>query len=241
MVTNISFKAVTCYEGSNGEAYFSVSGGNTPYAYKWSNEEITPDILNLVAGEYSVVVADSNGCTEKATIEVTQAEELVIDYNVSIVSCKDDNDGAINIDVTGGHGEYAYSWSNGASSQDLNDLLGDTYTITVTDDSSCVKEVSIPVAVNPVICINIPSAFSPNGDDINDQWIITNSELYPELSLEVFNRWGTIVYHSKQGYDSENLWDGTFHGQELPSDTYYYILLTNNGDEPFTGGISIIR
>ena len=240
LVTNINSRPVTCYGGNNGAGYFSVSGGTEPYSYLWSNDEKTPNIQNLTAGKYWVVVDDKNGCTEKSEIEIIQPTEIKIANYVDIVSCRDDHDGAILLDVTGGYPDYTYSWDNGLETDIVTNLDGGLYTVTVTDDSMCTMKSSIQVDINPISCINIPSGFSPNDDEVNDTWIIRNAELYPELSLQVFNRWGNLIYES-QGYGNDQLWDGTKDGKNLPADTYYYILDTKEGEDPFTGGITIIR
>ena len=88
----------------------------------------------------------------------------------------------------------------------------------------------------------IPNAISPNGDGKNDVWKLDFlSLLYPNASVEIYNRWGENVYSAEGNYT--NPWDGTYKGQLLPVGTYYYILKLNdaNNTEPFKGGILLIR
>ena len=84
----------------------------------------------------------------------------------------------------------------------------------------------------------IPNAFSPNGDGINDSWRINYLESYPGAVIEVFNRYGQIVYHSI-GYDT--YWDGTYNGKTLPIGTYYYIINPKNGRNIISGSVTIIK
>jgi len=85
------------------------------------------------------------------------------------------------------------------------------------------------------------NAFTPNGDGINDFWYIHNAENYPEIVVEVFNRWGQKVFEQK-GYDnSSKVWRGTLNGNALPSGTYYYVITVNSRAKGITGSVTIIR
>jgi len=84
----------------------------------------------------------------------------------------------------------------------------------------------------------IPSAFTPNGDGINDTWDIKYLGYYPNCSVNVFTRWGQMVY-SSLGYGVP--WDGTYKGTALPTGTYYYVINFKNGFFPLAGFVAIIR
>jgi gliding motility-associated-like protein len=85
----------------------------------------------------------------------------------------------------------------------------------------------------------IPNAFSPNGDNINDRWVIDFLNDYPYCKIDIFNRNGQLVYRSV-GYNGP--WDGTVNGNRLPGGTYYYIIeLNNNGYTKLSGSVTILR
>jgi gliding motility-associated-like protein len=87
--------------------------------------------------------------------------------------------------------------------------------------------------------IEIPNGFTPNGDGMNDIWELSDlSELYPNMRIQVFNRWGQMVFSSK-GYS--NPWNGKRQGQDLPTATYYYIIALSNDIDPLQGNVTIIR
>jgi len=90
--------------------------------------------------------------------------------------------------------------------------------------------------------IKIPNAFTPNGDGVNDTWVIKSIEAYPDNELKVFNRWGNLIFESI-GYLNE--WGGTFKGQKVVDGTYYYVLKVNEDDGTnfmnYTGSITIMR
>ncbi|MBC3847078.1 gliding motility-associated C-terminal domain-containing protein, partial [Winogradskyella echinorum] len=95
------------------------------------------------------------------------------------------------------------------------------------------------------ICLTIYNEFSPNGDGVNETFVIDCLERYPNNILEVYNRWGNIVY-SKKGYLND--WDGTSNGRavvnqpkKLPVGTYYYVLDLGDGSEPRVGWLYINR
>ncbi|MBK9758391.1 MAG: gliding motility-associated C-terminal domain-containing protein [Flavobacteriales bacterium] len=102
---------------------------------------------------------------------------------------------------------------------------------------------SCVITVNDCTELTIPDAFSPNGDGVNDTYVIEGLEFYPENTLQVFNRWGSIVL-DRNPYN--NNWDGRSEnslnwGEDLPESTYYYILDLGNDKEAYTGYIYLKR
>lgn len=131
-VTNVS-----CNGGNNGAIDLSVSGGSAPYSYNWSNSSTSQDISSLTGGIYMVTVTDDNGCTTNSIIGVEDATAISIAPTASEETSPGAEDGSISLIVSGGAGSYSYSWSNGASTQDINGLNGGNYTVTITDGNSC--------------------------------------------------------------------------------------------------------
>ncbi|MEX0636710.1 MAG: gliding motility-associated C-terminal domain-containing protein, partial [Ferruginibacter sp.] len=115
-------------------------------------------------------------------------------------------------------------------------LMDITYTLTVTDRGGCATsdDVFVKVLLGP----KIPNTFSPNGDGINERWVIEYLETYPNCRVQVFTRTGQKVFESR-GYNTP--WNGTLNGKPLPIDTYYYIVEPENGRKPITGYVTIIK
>jgi gliding motility-associated-like protein len=111
-----------------------------------------------------------------------------------------------------------------------------TYTLTVTGIGGCAT--SDQVFVKVLKYPEIPNVFSPNGDGINDKWVIKYLESYPGCTVDVFNRYGQLIYHSV-GYD--NPWDGTYKGSSVPTGTYYYIVDPKNGRKRMAGFVDVLR
>jgi gliding motility-associated-like protein len=86
--------------------------------------------------------------------------------------------------------------------------------------------------------IRVPNAFSPNGDGINDVWVLEFLETYANCRVEIFDRYGTKLF-SSIGYNRP--WDGTFKGSPVPVATYYYIIDKRDGEAPLSGYVVVLR
>ncbi len=114
-----------------------------------------------------------------------------------------------------------------------------TYFLTVTD-GSCTASDSVNVFVGQIITIY--SGFSPNGDDINDKWVIRNSAQFPDMEVSVYDRSGQRVFHTVGYSTQDKWWDGTYKGKELPVSTYFYVVDLKTGEEGiYKGQVNIIR
>ena len=110
-----------------------------------------------------------------------------------------------------------------------------TYTLLLKGSSGCSLSQSTLVKV---VKLEVPNAFSPNADGINDEWEITFLKNYPNCSVEVYNRYGQILFKSI-GYNKN--WDGTYNHQALPVGTYYYIIKTSPIANILSGSVTILR
>ncbi|MBC7389162.1 MAG: gliding motility-associated C-terminal domain-containing protein, partial [Opitutaceae bacterium] len=117
-----------------------------------------------------------------------------------------------------------------------------TYSATVTSSKKFHCSTSASIKVYNFILANIPNAFSPNGDGLNDTWIIKGLIKYPNTKITVFNRWGNMVYENKLGHNEP--WDGTIHGTILTTGTYYYIIEFNGSqdksDHKVNGSVTLV-
>ncbi len=114
--------------------------------------------------------------------------------------------------------------------------VGDNLVVLTATIDQC-SSVSDTVSIH-VDDLFIPEGFSPNGDDVNDEWEIRGIEAYPMSSLQIFNRWGHLVYRS-DSYRNE--WNGKGRNAgELPDDTYFYVL-NLGGERTYNGHIILKR
>ncbi|MEO8417091.1 MAG: PKD domain-containing protein, partial [Ginsengibacter sp.] len=110
------------------------------------------------------------------------------------------------------------------------------YRLTVNSSYGCTS--SDEVLVTVLKEVKVPNAFSPNGDGINDTWNIQYLESYPGATVEVYNRYGQLVFRTT-GYSKP--WDGRYNGSILPIGTYYWIISPKNGRARMNGSVTIVR
>ena len=116
------------------------------------------------------------------------------------------------------------------------------YEFVFTDSLGCNSEnIFVDLSALSEDCLQIPSLFSPNGDGQNDVWQIGGIEDYPNATINVYNRWGQLVFNSNGNYFG-NEWDGTHNGTPLPFAVYYYVIdPINENIKTYHGGVTIKR
>lgn len=232
-----------CFGETNGSIDLVVAGGTAPYSFAWSDGQSTEDPANLGAGIYSVIVSDSNNCTSTDTVLIGNPNPLVsaisspVQANGHNISNVGGTDGSVDLDITGGNAPYTYLWNNGSTTQDLNGVSAGTYSVIITDANGCTT--TAIVTVEQPMDLDMPTGFSPNGDGLNDAFIVHGLESFPDNRFEVYNRWGNLVYEAD---DYMNGWRGTSDaGAALPDGTYFVILTINDGAIKLNGFVDLRR
>jgi len=152
MVVSASSTPVSCYGGDDGTATASASGGTPPYTFSWNTVPVqtTQTAFGLIAGAYTVVVTDNDGCSDSATVIVTQpVDSLVLTVVDSVnVACFGDATGSITVSASGGTPGYQYSINNGAlqASGLFSNLVAATYTLTVIDSKGCTDSLTVNIS-----------------------------------------------------------------------------------------------
>ena len=174
--------AVLCFGESNGIASVEASGGTAPYAYLWSNGETTDTITGLPIGDYTVVVTDSLGCIDSATVTVTEPPLLTAVADSVDVLCFGDSTGSVSVTAQGGMLVYSYLWNTGDITSTVNGLPSGFYEVTVTDTNGCTFVTNTT--------INQPSA------PLSDTLIVTDNLCFGESFgiIDATISGGTIPY-----------------------------------------------
>ena len=205
---------------------------------------VSPMVLPSSPTYYSLRVADQNGCYDDAEVLVDQYPlQGVFIGNDTIVM----HGSSIELSATTS-GEFDnYQW---APSIGLSEISGPLTTAMVTGDIKYVVRAETEegcreydsIFIRVLMPIEPVSGFTPNDDGVNDLFDIPNAEDYPDIVVEVYNRAGQRVFHSR-GYTSDKRWDGTFNGKPLPVGTYYFVITLNDdfGTRPVTGPVTIVR
>ena len=177
---SINKNDVSCNGGNDGSATATPQGGTGPFTYAWSNGATTSTINNLSAGSYSVTVSDGGNCNIVSSVTVAQPSAITL--SLQPTPAAGGNNGAVNLTVGGGTAPYTYSWNNGSTSQDINNLAPGTYSVTVTDNNGCTNSGSVQVTDATQGC---------NGTSVR---LTINFDNYPgDVSWNLKNDAGTTV------------------------------------------------
>jgi len=135
---------------NDGAIDLSVSGGEAPYSFLWSNSETSEDITGLSIGNYTVTVTDSAGCFNTRSFFVDTIAALNLVSVATDVTCINTNNGTIDLTIIGGVPPFSIAWSNGATTEDVSGLAAGTYSVTVTDSVAQTATLSDTISSNPI-------------------------------------------------------------------------------------------
>jgi subtilisin-like proprotein convertase family protein len=154
-----SSTAASC-GSSNGTATCTPSGGVAPYTYAWSPIGGTASTAtNLPAGNYTIVVTDSNSCVQSAFVSVNNSGAPAMTLQSSNnVGCHGDSTGSAAVNTTGGTPPYTYAWSPaGGNGSSATGLPAGNYVITVTDGNNCISTLNVAILEPPALTASIPA------------------------------------------------------------------------------------
>jgi len=229
----------------------TLAGGIPPYTYRWSdvnNKSLGASniLTNLAAGTYILHVTD-NGCgSVDITYTVTEQAFTPSAPSVSNVQLCSSGNSLLSVNNPSTNTTYRL-YATESSTEPLDEQKGGRFTINIPGntsyyiseiDGTCESsraEIDVTVGVSST---DVANAFTPNGDGINDYWQIKNINNYTNATIQVFNRYGQLLFESK-GYAKP--FDGTYKGQKLPAGVYYYIINLNAKCNLLSGSLTLIR
>lgn len=204
-----------------------------------------------VAGTAVVTITvKDNGGTANGGVD-TYSKTFVITVNALPIVSINSNKGAeiskgetVLLSATGGS-TYVWADANGIISGRNSAVLEvrpretTTYTVTATNASECSETKTFTLTVlDDLAKIKATNIMSPNGDGINDKWVVENIDFYPNNEVKIFDKAGRFIY-SKKGYD--NSWDATLNGMPLAEGTYYYVIDFGVNRRKIKGFITVVR
>jgi|GEM_PF-5853900 len=208
----------------------------------------------LPSGDYNIWIRDLNGCERTTIVQLVEPEPLMLEVPPSLSINQGDTIPIVIGGETNRITSVQWTPAEGLSCTDcLNPLAFPdadiVYEVSFTDDQGCQLSTTITVEVEVVsassqtasiVGLDPPTAFSPNGDGVNDRFEILGLERFPKSNIVVLDRWGKVVY---QANPYGNDWDGrTLAGVALPEGAYYYALDLGPGyTKPLNGSITLIR
>lgn len=239
----------SCYGQNNNTIALETTGGTPPYRYYFNGSTTgtyTASFEKLSPGNYRVRVKDEENCAEQIdNISVVEPAPLAIaGVRKKDISCATTFDGKISLDVTGGTLPYAYSLDNGLWQPDSSwsGLDAGNFHFRIKDAHDCETDGQADIIRNNRECaVFVPTAFTPNGDGLNDLFRAKVHDDVHDYRLEVYTRWGQTVFSTN---DPEGVWDGTFKGNPLPGGSYVWMLLYTDSKQQArkqTGTVTLIR
>ena len=210
----------------------TLNAGNGFSSYSWSNGTNASTAVITEPGNYFVTVETDYG---NVTCSDTKFFNVILSNAATITSITTEdftNDrNIIEVNVTGS-GDYVYSL-DGMSYQESNiftNLPGGKHKVYVRDKNNC------GITAQDVYLLSYPKFFTPNGDNVNDNWAIKFSFFDAGLTVFIFDRYGKLITQ----LNNKESWDGTYNGNKLPSGDYWFVVNRNNSNK-FKGHFSLLR
>lgn len=245
-----------CADSGNGSITTVVAGGTPAYGFSWTGSNgftSTTQNPQVNSGSFTVTVTDANNCTASESIGVNAPSPFTVTVIGINPSCQGDSTGAATASTNGGSSPLSYVWSTSPNDNlaFIETIKRGFYSVTVTDANGCQATgqtflddpLTDPESCRPdKFVVLVPTAFSPNGDNINDR-LVTIMRNVQKLEFHVYNRWGELVYSNNNMLPGDG-WDGSFRGKEQPMGTYvyaYHVTYINGVVADEKGSASLIR
>lgn len=224
-----NIRDVNCVDSKDGSIYVTGTGGRGGYKYY-----ITPGLhinksgvfTGLASGTYTLRVVDTAGCEYTNVFTINPpANPLNNVITKQDLGCNGKgNEGSATANVSGGQQPYVYLWNTDPvqTTATANSLYYGYYSVQIVDANGCTLMDTIYINEGPCCDVSfIPNAFSPNGDQNNDEFRVLTTAGVILKQLEIYSRWGKRVWSTS---DYTQGWNGMIDGKEAPIDTYYYVL-----------------
>ncbi|MGP1990720.1 T9SS type B sorting domain-containing protein [Zobellia laminariae] len=197
-----------------------------------SEMQLNPFFRDITPGTHYIAISHENGCMTTYSFEIEAFDPLTL-------TVSETNINEITAVAGGGRENYTYYFgdTNNGTENIFYITKTDTYLVRVVDENGCEFTESIFMEF---IDIEIPNFFTPNGDGANDIWKPKNIEIYPDIFISIYDRYGRTVYKFR---DNEDGWGGFYQKSELPSGDYWYVIKLNGEADTreFVGHFTLYR
>ncbi len=235
-----------CFGSCDGFISSQVFGGTPGYTYEWSNGFLTPEVLNVCEGYYTLTVTDMNGCVSMDSVTLNNPEQLAVSFVVTDASCAGCNDGIVSAVVTGGTPGYFYYWTpGGLGDVSVDSLAPGVYNLCVVDDNLCIEcadaTVSFFNAVPGLNGDNTGAVVFPNPFSTETTLILPKGVLDIDgLHMEVFDMYGRNINTIEVAFvnNSQDNISLSIHAGRAASGVYLFKISDKNG-QLFTGRFMI--
>lgn len=242
-VLNVHIDTTICLGAS-----FSANTISDGTSYNWvpvtgvSDPSIANPVLSPTTTTTYTVTSTKANCSTTKTFKVTVVPGITVSAgnNITIIEGQ-----SVQLQGSAGAGTYLWTPATGLSAINIlnpiaKPLVTTTYTLKVTTALGCTGTNDVDVIVVPY-CLKPMNAITPNGDGINDKWLVTDGNCISNASVHVYNRYGSPVYENR---DYKNDWQGTYKGKPVPDGTYYFVIgyiLLDGREVQLKGDLTILR
>jgi gliding motility-associated-like protein len=247
-----AFDTSKCGSNNGGVLNLTGSGGTPAYTYQWVDSTgavigTASDLTNVGPGSYSLIVTDANGCKDTSNTKYTVVGSAAI--NASFTPSTISGQAPLNVvfaNTSVGAAAYAWTFDGTATSTVTNPNYtyntNGTYTVMlIASNGNCIDTAYSVIVIDVATTIIIPNIFSPNGDGVNDEFIIACTGMQT-LNCDIFNRWGQLV--ATLTGPNQN-WDGRLNNGNMATEGTYYFMLNATGTDgksySYQGPLTLVK
>ncbi|HZV70988.1 MAG TPA: gliding motility-associated C-terminal domain-containing protein [Saprospiraceae bacterium] len=250
----IAIDDILCFgEQTGGVTLSNVQGGVLPIITSLDGKAFEADLSyhNLISGNHVLLIKDQNSCTSEEQFILAEPGDWFLDLGSDTTIAFGTSFEITPVVFGQPNGVLQFAWSDqqceNCIARTIEIKSTSTFKVTATDENGCTSQDDMTVHVSINRDIFIPNIFSPDGDGINDLFIISSGTAVKEIGeFSVFDRWGSLVFRKFhfQTNDPSASWDGKLHGNPLNTGVYAYkliVVFADTGPETRHGDITLIR
>lgn len=240
----------SCIGVSTGKAWAIPEATTDPYSYRWEDIDGNPlqttassttgdSLIGVPPGAYKVYIRNADGCGKNVIVKVDEIPLPEVGLPGDTTLCI----GMPLLIKTSVQTGVNYLWNTGDTTCCITVTQPGEYTVKAINNCGSVQDGIRIDYVKCNYCLFVPNAFSPNGDGKNDKFNILETCLIDKYKLEIFNRWGELVFTT---LSTSKSWDGTYNGKDAEGGVYYYYIIaklrdTSREELHLKGDITLIR
>ncbi len=230
---------------ANANATFTFNAGST-YSFNPPTGITSANTYSIFVppsgAQFSVTAIDNNNCANDSVVLIKTYPDVTEVITASNTKVCQGNPTTLSFS-----GNYTFDWlqfggSTDPSSITVSPTVATTYSLVVTDiTTSCAYLKTVSVDIDPTCTISISNALTPNNDNVNDVFLISNIEKYPNNTVSIYNRYGVELSKIKGYNNASNSWPREADVNKLNAGTYFYVIELGDNSTPLKGWVEVLK